>query len=180
MTKGITVIDPETITPAELTEMHINGVRGIRVNLYQYGAMHDVELQKIALKIHAGALDSHCTGWSIAFTPMHPDFWGALKPVIAQEIVPRGIRLVTDHFALLKGASMLPAECEGDLTRQPGFEDILDLVRAGHIFVKISAPYRVSTQAPDFEDLQPLFGRCLMPTHSSFCGAVTSMYLLVS
>lgn len=40
---------------------------------------------------------------------------------------------------------MLPAELEGDLTRQQGFEDILDLVRAGQIFVKISAPYRVST-----------------------------------
>lgn len=135
--------------------MHFNGIRGIRVNVYRYGAMHDVELQKVALKIHAAALDSHCTGWSMAFTHTHPEFWGTLKPVIAREIVSRGIRLVTDHFALLKGASMLPAELEGDLTRQQGFEDILDLVRACQIFVKISAPYRVSTQAPHFEDLKP-------------------------
>lgn len=136
--------------------MHANGIRGIRVNLYRYGAMHDVELQKITLKAHAVALVGHCTGWSMAFTHTHPELWVALKPIIAQEIVPRGIRLVTDHFALLKGASMLPAECEGDLTRQQGFEDILNLVRAGHVFVKISAPYRVSTQTPDFGDLKLL------------------------
>lgn len=156
VTKGIAVIDPKNITPAELAEMHANGIRGIRVNLYRYSAMHDVELQKIALTTHARALDGNCTGWSMAFTHTHPEFWSALKLVIAQEIVPRGIRLVTDHFALLKGASMLPAECEGDLTHQQGFKDILDLVRAGHIFVKISAPYRVSTQAPSFDDLKPL------------------------
>lgn len=150
------MIDPETVTPAELAEMHANGIRGIRVNMYRYGAMHDVALQKIALTAHAGALDGHCTGWSMAFTHTHPEFWGELKPVIAQEIVPRGIRLVTDHFALLKGASMLPAELEGDVMQQEGFEDILDMVRTGHLFVKISAPYRISTQAPYFQDLKPL------------------------
>lgn len=87
VTKGITVIDPETVTPAALAEMHSNGIRGIRVNMYRYGAMHDVELQKIALKVHAAALDGHCTGWSMAFTYTHPEFWGTLKRVIAREIV---------------------------------------------------------------------------------------------
>ncbi|KAJ5087180.1 hypothetical protein N7456_010796 [Penicillium angulare] len=156
VTRGIAVIDPETVTPIELAEMHANGVRGIRVNIYKYNAMHDVERQKVALTAHARALDGHVTRWNMAFTHTHPEFWGALKPVIVREVVPRGIRLVTDHFALLKGASMLPVECGGDITRQQGFEDILDLVQAGHLFVKISAPYRVSLQAPHFEDLKPL------------------------
>lgn len=130
--------------------------------MYRYNAMHDVELQKLALTAHARALDGHCTGWSMAFTHTHPEFWGALKPVIEDEVVGRGIRLVTDHFALLKGSSMLfepfGTEFKGNfyVTKQPGFQDILDLVRAGHLFVKISAPYRVSTQAPHFEDLKPL------------------------
>lgn len=156
ITKGIAVIDPETVTPAELAEMHANGIRGIRVNVYEYNAMHDVELQKLALMAHARALEGHCTGWNMAFTHTHPEFWGELKPVIVQEIVPKGIFIVTDHFALLKGASMLPVECEGDVTRQEGFDDIMDLVRAGNLFVKISAPYRISTQAPEFADLKPL------------------------
>ncbi|OQE29818.1 hypothetical protein PENSTE_c002G07051 [Penicillium steckii] len=156
-TKSIAVIDPETITPAELSDMHANGVRGIRVNMYRYSAMHDVELQKLALTAHARALDGRCTGWSMAFTHTHPEFWAELKPVIEKEVVTRGIRLVTDHFALLKGESMLLGEGrEGSISEQPGFKDILDLVRKGHLFVKISAPYRVSTQEPHFEDLKPL------------------------
>ncbi|KAJ5281957.1 hypothetical protein N7478_007329 [Penicillium angulare] len=136
VTKGIAVIDPEIVTPDELAEMHANGVRGIRVNIYKYNAMHDVEHQKVVLTAHARALDGNVTHWNMAFTHTHPEFWGALKPVIVGEIVPRGIRLVTDHFALLKGASMLPFECEGNINRQQGFEDILDLVQAGHLFVK--------------------------------------------
>ncbi|KAJ5111397.1 hypothetical protein N7532_001932 [Penicillium argentinense] len=156
VTRGIAVIDPETTIPAELQKMHNNGIRGIRVNIYRYGAMHDLELQKATLSAHARALSGHFTGWSMAFTHTHPEFWAELKPVIERDVVSRGIRLVTDHFALLKGASMLPEECEGDLTRQQGFQAVLGLVRAGHLFVKISGPYRVSTQAPDFEDLRPL------------------------
>ncbi|KAJ5396584.1 hypothetical protein N7509_004697 [Penicillium cosmopolitanum] len=163
-TRSIAVIDPETITPSELADLHKNGVRGIRVNMYRYNAMHDVELQKLALTAHARALGGHCTGWSMAFTHTHPEFWGLLRPVIEDEVVGRGIRLVTDHFALLKGWSMLsgfsgvgvPGDGDGDATKQPGFDDILDLVRSGHLFVKISAPYRVSMQAPYFEDLKPL------------------------
>lgn len=155
VTKAIAVIDPETVTPTALAEMHASGIRGIRVNIYRYNAMHDVELQKVALTAHARALDGKCTGWSMAFTHTHPEFWGDLKDVIAREIMPRGIRLITDHFGLLKGSSMLGGT-NFDLNQQPGFTDILDLVRAGHLFVKISAPYRVSTQAPEFEDLKPL------------------------
>ncbi|KAJ0414254.1 hypothetical protein BJY00DRAFT_319017 [Aspergillus carlsbadensis] len=151
--KAIGVIDPDTVTADELHNMHRAGIRGIRVNLYQYRAMHDVELQKAALRAHAFAIKKHCPGWSMAFTHTHPEFWVELKPVIEEEIVPTGIRLVTDHFALLKGSSLASVE---DVTQQPGFREILDLMRAGHLYVKISAPYRVSTQAPAYEDLKPL------------------------
>ncbi|KAJ5692617.1 hypothetical protein N7462_002040 [Penicillium macrosclerotiorum] len=154
-TKGIAVIDPSTVTSTQLKEMHINGIRGIRVNMYRYGAMHDVERQKEALRAHARALDTHCLGWSMAFTHTHPEFWAELEPVIAREVVPRGIQLVTDHFALLKGQSMLPAGCK-DIMQQTGLQEVLELVRAGYLYVKISAPYRVSTLAPGYEDLRPL------------------------
>jgi predicted TIM-barrel fold metal-dependent hydrolase len=40
--------------------------------------------------------------------------------------------------------------------RQPGFEAMLDLVRTGKAFVKISGAYRSSTQAPDYADVTPL------------------------
>jgi len=92
----------------------------------------------------------------MAFTHVHPEFWTEFKPVIKHDIVPKGIRLVTDHFALLKGASMLPVECEGEITKQEGFQALVELIRDGHLFVKISAPYRVSKDSPGFADLKPL------------------------
>ncbi|KAL3478839.1 hypothetical protein BJX99DRAFT_256046 [Aspergillus californicus] len=154
-TKAIGVIDPETVTADALRDMQGAGICGIRVNLYQYQAMHDLELQKAALRAHANAIRDHCPGWSMAFTHMHPEFWSALKPFIEEEIVPTGIRLVTDHFALLKGSSMLSEHAE-DITQQPGFREIIELVRSGHLYIKISAPYRVSNQAPEYQDLKPL------------------------
>lgn len=92
----------------------------------------------------------------MAFTHVHPEFWTELKPVIEKEIVSKGVRLVTDHFALLKGVSMLPSEYQGDVRKQTGFEALIELIRDGHLFIKISAPYRVSKEAPDFEDVRPL------------------------
>jgi predicted TIM-barrel fold metal-dependent hydrolase len=35
-------------------------------------------------------------------------------------------------------------------TDQPGFGDLLDVVRSGKAYVKISGAYRASTQAPDY------------------------------
>ncbi|KAL5046711.1 hypothetical protein BDW71DRAFT_63564 [Aspergillus fruticulosus] len=160
-TKAIGVIDPGTVTVDELHEMQHAGICGIRVNLYQYKAMHDVDLQKNALRAHVEAIKDHCPRWSMAFTHVHPEFWTELKPFIETEIVPTGIRLVTDHFALLKGSSMLPCEAGDesrvvDVSQQPGFREIIQLMRAGYLYIKISAPYRVSTQAPGFDDLKPL------------------------
>jgi predicted TIM-barrel fold metal-dependent hydrolase len=54
---------------------------------------------------------------------------------------------VFDHFAGAKAA--LGAE-------QPGFSAVLDLVRAGKAYVKISGAYRASSQAPDYADTAPL------------------------
>ncbi|KAF2193955.1 hypothetical protein K469DRAFT_727425 [Zopfia rhizophila CBS 207.26] len=132
-TQGIGVIDPATVTAAELEEMHESGIRGIRINLYKYGAMHDVHLQKIVLREHARVLQAHCPGWTIAFTHVHPEFWKELKPVIEQDIAPAS-----------------------DVTSQPGFRDIIGLVRAGILWVKISAPYRVSEMMPIYEDPRPI------------------------
>lgn len=160
------VIDPNTVTDEELTTMHDAGVRGIRVNLYKYQAMHDVEMQKVALLDHARALGGYyqrrCQGkksdgeshWSMAFTHTHPEFWRELTSTVLTELVPARVRVVTDHFALIKGASMLPPGIA--VHEQPGFREVLDLVRNGHLYVKLSAPYRISNLAPGYEDLKPL------------------------
>ncbi|KAJ4360985.1 uncharacterized protein N0V89_001554 [Didymosphaeria variabile] len=135
--------------------MRVAGIRGIRVNNYKYDAMHDVERQKFALREHATVLKRHCPGWSMAFTHMHPEFWGELTRIV-EDIVSSGVPIVTDHFALLKASSMLPEEYKTDITSQPGFSDIISLLRSGALYLKISAPYRVSELAPDYEDVRPL------------------------
>lgn len=154
-TKGIGVIDPDTTTDEQISQMHAAGVRGIRVNLYKYSAMHDLERQKVALREHARRI-TRFPGWTMAFTHIHPEFWGDLRPVIESDVAAIGIRLVTDHFALLKGCSMLPPEYHADVTRQPGFSEIISLVRDGLLWVKLSAPYRVSDAAPSYDDLKPV------------------------
>ncbi|KAI3071512.1 hypothetical protein CBS147353_6418 [Aspergillus niger] len=155
-TIGIGVIDPDTVTTAQLQKMYDDGIRGIRVNLYRYNAMHDVELQKKALIEHAHALKGRFPAWSMAFTQLHPEFWVTLKHVITKQIAPLGNHLVTDHFALFKGASLLPRELHGDVFRQEGFQELIDLIRDGVLYIKISAPYRVSKEAPSYDDLKPL------------------------
>jgi predicted TIM-barrel fold metal-dependent hydrolase len=51
---------------------------------------------------------------------------------------------------------MLPVELKGDVTAQPGFKEIVELVRDGSLWVKLSAPYRVSEMGPWYGDLKPL------------------------
>jgi predicted TIM-barrel fold metal-dependent hydrolase len=56
------------------------------------------------------------------------------------------VPLVVDHFG---GA-------RGELgTGQPGFAALVELVRAGRAYVKISGAYRSSTKAPDYAEMTP-------------------------
>jgi predicted TIM-barrel fold metal-dependent hydrolase len=41
-------------------------------------------------------------------------------------------------------------------TAQPGFADLLELVRSGRAYVKISGAYRASKRPPDYADAAPL------------------------
>jgi predicted TIM-barrel fold metal-dependent hydrolase len=55
--------------------------------------------------------------------------------------------VVFDHFGGALG-ELGPA--------QPGFSDLLELVRSGKAYVKISGAYRASKLGPDFPDVVPL------------------------
>jgi predicted TIM-barrel fold metal-dependent hydrolase len=67
----------------------------------------------------------------------------SIKDLVAASPVPA----VFDHFG---GA-------QADLgTGQPGFADLLALVRSGKAYVKISGAYRASRLAPDYPDAAPL------------------------
>ncbi len=52
-----------------------------------------------------------------------------------------------DHFGGAQAALGL---------NQPGFADLLELVKSGKAYVKISGAYRSSTHGPDYADVTPL------------------------
>ena len=67
----------------------------------------------------------------------------ALKSQVAASTVP----VVFDHFGGAQAAAGV---------REPGFATLVDLVRSGKAYVKISGAYRSSTAAPDYADVAPL------------------------
>jgi predicted TIM-barrel fold metal-dependent hydrolase len=56
------------------------------------------------------------------------------------------VPVVFDHFGGIQ--TSLGAE-------QPGFAELVELLRWGKAYVKISGAYRASTQAPDYGDVAP-------------------------
>jgi predicted TIM-barrel fold metal-dependent hydrolase len=67
----------------------------------------------------------------------------AIKDDVAASPVPVSF----DHFGGAQAALG---------TQQPGFDALLSLVKGGKAYVKVSAPYRSSTLAPDYPDVTPL------------------------
>lgn len=131
--RGVAVIDDAT-TDAMLDDMHDAGIRGVRVNLESYGesspAIAGKHLQRAAERVAR-------LGWHVQ-TYTNLTVLAALRDTILQ--LPT--RLVIDHFGR-------PQASLG--TAQPGFADILALLRSGKVYVKISAPYRISLK-PNYAD----------------------------
>jgi predicted TIM-barrel fold metal-dependent hydrolase len=138
ISRGVAVIDEKT-TETELDEMQRAGIRGIRVNLETAGqtdpAIGRQKLQSAIERIKG-------RGW-------HVQIYTRLSVIegMADMVMAAPVPIVFDHFGGAQGA--LGAA-------QPGFDTLLKLVRAGKAYVKISAPYRSSTQAPDYPDVAPL------------------------
>jgi predicted TIM-barrel fold metal-dependent hydrolase len=64
-----------------------------------------------------------------------------------KDLIASPVPIVFDHFGGAQ-AALGPG--------QAGFDVLLDLLRSGRAYVKISAPYRGSTKAPDYADMGPL------------------------
>lgn len=138
--RAVVVIDKDT-SRTEIADMAAVGVRGIRLNLNTTptGAL-DADSSKRTLDLAAEKIQGR--GWHIQFYTRLPVIT-ALKSHIEQLPFP----IVFDHFGGAKAA-------EGP--DQPGFDALLDLVKSGRAYVKVSAPYRVSDRGPDFSDVGPL------------------------
>jgi predicted TIM-barrel fold metal-dependent hydrolase len=137
--RGIAVIDEKT-TEAALDEMDRSGMRGIRINLETAGQSDPV----VARQRFQEAVDriKHRSHWHIQiYTRL------SVIEAIKDQVMAAPMPVVFDHFGGAQ-AALGPG--------QPGFDTLLDLVRTGKAYVKISAPYRSSTQPPDYADVAPL------------------------
>lgn len=136
--RGVAVIDERT-PERELDALDSAGIRGIRLNLAT-GGISDPAVARARLRAAIDRVKSR--NWHVQIYS-NPKVISALKDQCAASPVP----LVFDHFAGAQAALGL---------EQPGFADVLDLVRSGQAYVKISGAYRASKAAPDYADVIPL------------------------
>jgi predicted TIM-barrel fold metal-dependent hydrolase len=136
--RGIAVIDDRT-TERELDAMAKVGVRGIRLNLANAGIDDPAEGRR---RFSRAAERMKARGWHIQMFARLGVITG-IRDLVMESPVP----VVFDHFGGAKAAGGVG---------QPGFSDLLSLVKAGGAYVKISGAYRASALAPDYADATPL------------------------
>jgi predicted TIM-barrel fold metal-dependent hydrolase len=136
--RGVAVIDDKT-PEADIDAMNAAGFRGIRLNLATGGTSDpNVGRQRVQSAIER----MKARGWHVQmFTSL------AMISAIKDQVAASPVPVVFDHFGGAV-AELGPA--------QPGFADLLELVRAGRAYVKISGAYRASKLAPDYPDVIPL------------------------
>ena len=136
--RGVAVIDDKT-SESELNALGQAGVRGIRLNLATVGISDPFIGRQQFQRAVERMKNRH---WHVQmFTTLA--MIAALKDLVAASPVP----VVFDHFGGAQAALGL---------QQPGFGDLVELVRSGKAYIKISGAYRASDLAPDYVDVMPL------------------------
>src|SRR6185295_17980946 len=140
--RGIAVVDPN-VPDQTLRELDAKGVRGVRINLESAGN-RDPKAAGALLAQYAKKIKP--LNW-------HIQIYAAISVIgqIAGQIADSTVPVVVDHFGQ-------PAAADG--FGQRGCGGLYDLARARRVYVKLSAPYRVS-KLPDYSDTTWL-GRTLV------------------
>ena len=136
--RGVAVIDDKT-AESDLDAMHRAGFRGIRLNLAT-GGVNDPTVGRP--RFSAAVERVKARGWHVQLFTSLPMI-SAIKDLVMASPVP----VVFDHF----GGALAALGVD-----QPGFGDLLELVKSGKAHVKISGAYRASQLGPDYVDAAPL------------------------
>ncbi|MDH2353979.1 amidohydrolase family protein [Bradyrhizobium sp. SSUT18] len=145
--RGVAVIDDNT-TEAQLDTMQTDGFRGIRINLAT-GGVSDPNIGRA--RFTAAVERMKARGWHVQLYTTLPMI-SAIKELVLASPVPA----VFDHFGGLEASLGL---------EQPGFADLIELVKSGKAYVKISGAYRSSKLAPDYQDMVP-YARALIAANA--------------
>ena len=126
--RGVAVVDDD-VSDAELERLHNAGVRGVRVNVVDVaedkGVIPMAPLARMANRVKR-------FGWHVEFL-MHADDFPDLDRTFADFPVD----IVLGHLGYMKTDKGLNA---------PGFQALLRLMKQGRAWVKLTGPYRISTQ----------------------------------
>ncbi|WP_027554224.1 amidohydrolase family protein [Bradyrhizobium sp. Cp5.3] len=141
--RGVALIEGGTARQ-ELDRLNAGGIRAVRVFL---GLTADVDAKEAGRRFEVTSQQIGGLPWHIQTYARLPVL-NALKTQISAVPVP----LVLDHFAGLDTSAGLD---------QPGFAFVLDLLKSGKVYVKISGPYYSSESLPDYADIAP-FARALV------------------
>lgn len=136
--RGVAVVGDQT-PESELDAMDRAGVRGIRLNLAT-GGINDPVVSRRQFQSAVERVKNR--NWHIQMNTTLA-IVSAIQDLVSASPVP----VVFDHFGGAR-AELGP--------QQPGFAELTGLVRSGQAYVKISAAYRVSKLAPDYDDVVPL------------------------
>jgi predicted TIM-barrel fold metal-dependent hydrolase len=124
--RGVAVLPP-TVSRAELEELSVQGIRGVRINLE---SAHNQNIEAAHAELSEWAQRIGPLGW-------HIQIYAALDVIAA--VAPQMQRLqvptVLDHFAMIQAATPL---------NDSRIALVLDLLEQGGSYVKLSAPYRIS------------------------------------
>jgi predicted TIM-barrel fold metal-dependent hydrolase len=136
--RGVAVIDDKT-SESDLDTMGKAGFRGVRLNLAT-GGTSDPNVGRQRFQTAVERMKNR--GWHIQ---MYTNL--AMISAIKDLVAASPVMLVFDHFG---GAQATHG------VEQPGFMDLLELVKSGKAYVKISGAYRASKVGPDYPDVAPM------------------------
>jgi 2-pyrone-4,6-dicarboxylate lactonase len=124
--RGVVMIEPD-VSDAELKRLNAAGVRGVRLDLFKRAALPRAE---IIAYIAGMAARVGPLGWHLQFYAP-----GAVIRDIMDFLIDLEIEFVIDHMGYM---------LEKDGLTDGDFDRLLDLMRDGHCWIKLSAPYRLA------------------------------------
>ncbi len=149
--RGVAVIDPAAVGRMALLGMHAHGVRGARLNLYS--TLSGQAARALQIEFAALAQAAHSVDWHVeVIAPI------AMLAEAAALLAASSVPVVIDHYGLHSGAA--PDSVHG--------RSLLELLRNPHVWIKLSAPYRVS---PDPLALQadPAWTKAILEVAAERC-----------
>lgn len=126
--RAVAVVDDE-IADSELDRLHGAGVRGVRVNVVDVaegkGVLPMTALARLAKRVQP-------YGWHVEFL-MHADEF----PDLDRQFADFPVDIVLGHLGYMETDKGIG---------QPGYQAMLRLMKRGKCWVKLTGPYRISTQ----------------------------------